>query len=95
MPEMFQVRANAGSLNKVKEFATMIKSFGVQLNTKPGYELASHIATSSGILKELYDDKSPEGVSRYENIQELLNGIKEFSEASPADELPRLMNFGR
>ncbi|MFN3341347.1 MAG: ATP-dependent helicase [Flavobacteriales bacterium] len=93
MPEMFQVRANAGSLNKVKEFATMIKSFGVQLNTKPGYELASHIATSSGILKELYDDKSPEGVSRYENIQELLNGIKEFSEASQADEILSLSDF--
>ncbi len=44
------------------------------------YDLASHIATSTGLLKELYADKTPEGLSRYENVQELLNGIKEFVE---------------
>jgi hypothetical protein len=37
----------------------------------------------SGILKEFFADKTPEGVSRYENIQELLNGMKEFSDAMP------------
>ena len=40
--------------------------------------LANHIAASTGLLRELYQDKTPEGLSRYENIQELLNGIKEF-----------------
>lgn len=93
MPEMHNVRANAGSLNKVKEFAMMIKSFSVQLGTIPAYELASQIATSCGILKELYDDKSPEGVSRYENIQELLNGIKEFTDSGTADETRSLSDF--
>jgi DNA helicase-2/ATP-dependent DNA helicase PcrA len=93
LPEMYQVRANGGSLNKVKEFATMIKSFKAQMNTVPAYELASQIATSSGILKDLYDDKSPEGVSRYENIQELLNGIKEFSENATEEEPRTLTDF--
>jgi DNA helicase-2/ATP-dependent DNA helicase PcrA len=65
---------------KLNEFLTRIKSYAVMARTHNAYETASHIATSSGILKELYDDKTPEGLSRYENIQELLNGIKEFCE---------------
>src|SRR5690606_2627358 len=50
------------------------------------YDTAMHIVRHSGILKELYDDKSIEGLSRYENIQELLNGIKEFSEREDIEE---------
>lgn len=61
-------------------FATMIQSFQVLAKTLPAYEAAQHIAQHSGLLKDLYEDKSVEGLNRYENIQELLNGIKEFSE---------------
>lgn len=68
----------AAAANKIFEFATMIKSFRVLLPAQNAFDLASNIAASSGLLKELYNDKTPEGVSRYENIQELLNGIKEF-----------------
>jgi DNA helicase-2/ATP-dependent DNA helicase PcrA len=56
----------------------MIKSFSVKLKTENAFDLASAVASSSGLLRELYDDKTPEGLSRYENVQELLNGIKEF-----------------
>jgi DNA helicase-2/ATP-dependent DNA helicase PcrA len=45
---------------------------------KDAYQVASHVAKASGILKELYDDKTVEGLSRYENVQGLLNAIKEF-----------------
>ena len=65
---------------KIAGFVSMIKSFAVQLKTQSAYDLASHIASSTGLLKELYSDKTPEGLSRYENIQELLNGIKEFTD---------------
>lgn len=64
----------------IQNFGTMIKSFQVLTKTQNAHELATHIAKQSGILKELYEDKSIEGLSRYENIQELLNGMKEFSE---------------
>ena len=50
------------------------------VKTNNAYDVASHIASSSGLLKELYTDRSPEGLSHYENIQELLNGIKEFTD---------------
>jgi DNA helicase-2/ATP-dependent DNA helicase PcrA len=64
----------------VSNFATAIQSFAVTAKNHNAYDAALHISQQSGLLKDLYDDKSVEGVSRYENIQELLNGIKEFSE---------------
>ena len=76
----FDIGLNAGAKTKVDEFASMIKSFSAQLKTQNAYDLGQHIAIHSGILKDLYADKSPEGVSRHENIQELLNGMKEFTE---------------
>lgn len=81
-----QLAINSGTSLKLFEFVTMIKSFTVQLKTRDAFDLASHIAQSVGILKDLYADKTPEGVSRYENIQELLNGIKEFTEKYVATE---------
>jgi DNA helicase-2/ATP-dependent DNA helicase PcrA len=67
-------------------FTMMIKSYKTMLDKQNAFELATHIAKSSGILKELYEDKTVEGVVRYENIQELLNGIKEFSEEDTVEE---------
>jgi len=77
----FEIGLNTGAKAKVDEFAVMIKSFSAQLKTQNAYDLGQHIAIHSGILRDLYADKSPEGVSRHENIQELLNGIKEFTES--------------
>lgn len=67
-------------------FATMIQSFQVITKNQSAYESALHIAKHSGLLKDLYEDKSVEGLNRYENIQELLNGIKEFSEREDIEE---------
>ncbi|MBK0380990.1 ATP-dependent helicase [Mucilaginibacter segetis] len=67
-------------------FATMIQSFQVITKNQSAYESALHIAQHSGLLKDLYEDKSVEGLNRYENIQELLNGIKEFSEREDIEE---------
>jgi DNA helicase-2/ATP-dependent DNA helicase PcrA len=67
-------------------FAAMIQSFQVITKNQNAYEAALHIAQHSGLLKDLYEDKSVEGLNRYENIQELLNGIKEFSEREDIEE---------
>ncbi len=80
---------NAGTAQKLEDFCTMIRSFQVDLTKVDAYELGSRIAGSSGLLRDLHADKSPEGVSRYENIQELLNAMKEFVEEKPGeDEVP-------
>jgi DNA helicase-2/ATP-dependent DNA helicase PcrA len=70
----------------VGAFGTMIQSFQALAKTQSAFDLAMHIAQQSGILRELYADKSIEGLGRYENIQELLNGIKEFSEREDLEE---------
>ncbi len=64
--------------NAVHQFVTLIKSFQISTETKDAFEAANHIAKNSGLLKELYADKTVEGLNRYENVQELLNAIKEF-----------------
>ncbi len=84
-PVYYQVNINQGAINKLNDFAEMIKSFAAIANTQTAFDAGNHIAMQSGLLKELYNDKSPEGVSRYENIQELLNGMKEFSENDVQD----------
>ena len=78
-PGQYGLKANGGTLTKLSGFVNMIKSFATKLSTASAFDLANEIATNCGIMKELYTDKTPEGVARYENIQELLNGIKEFS----------------
>jgi DNA helicase-2/ATP-dependent DNA helicase PcrA len=70
----------------VSAFSMMIQSFQVIARNQTAYEAALHIAQHSGLLKDLYEDKSVEGLNRYENIQELLNGIKEFSEREDIEE---------
>lgn len=64
--------------NAVDQFATMIKSFMVTVKEKDAFEAAGYIAKQSGLLKSLYEDKTIEGLNRYENVQELLNAVKEF-----------------
>ena len=66
------------------------------LKTHTAYDLASYIANTTELLRELYNDKTPEGLAHYENIQELLNGIKEFTESAnyePGTNLPSDLSF--
>ena len=64
--------------NSVIDFVTKIKRFKIDVEQKDAYEAAKAIANGSGLLKELYEDKTIEGLSRYENVQALLNAVKEF-----------------
>ncbi len=65
---------------KIKDFVTKIESFQILANKGDAFEVAAHIAKSSGLVHELKEDKTPEGISRFENVQELLNSVKEFAE---------------
>lgn len=71
---------NEGTKRKLIDFTTLIKSFAVLMQTRDVYEISKYIALQSGIMRDLNEDKTPEGISHFENIEELLNGIKEFSE---------------
>ncbi|MFM7022331.1 MAG: ATP-dependent helicase [Flavobacteriales bacterium] len=65
--------------SKLSAFVDMIMGFNKVIRKYTAYDLGQQIASASGISKEYFADKTPEGISRYENIQELLNGLKYFS----------------
>jgi DNA helicase-2/ATP-dependent DNA helicase PcrA len=78
---------------RVENFAMMMKSFMAMTSTHNAFELATHVAKQTTLLKTLYDDKTVEGISRYENITELLNGIQEFTEDDESEKEKNLANF--
>lgn len=65
---------------QIDGFVTMIKSFRTMLEKQNAYDVAFAVGKHTGLVQELYNDKSVEGLARYENVQELLNSIKEFTE---------------
>lgn len=79
---------NKGTLGKLLQFAAMITDFAGKIEHLDAYDMAYQVTVSSGILKDLQSDKTPENVSRFENIQELLNGIKEFTTNNTTDAGP-------
>ncbi|HRP52258.1 MAG TPA: UvrD-helicase domain-containing protein, partial [Fluviicola sp.] len=90
----YPVSIPSATKQKISEFVTMIESFSAELTKQNAYQLAQTIAKSSGILKELFSekDKGPEEVERYQNIEELLSGIKEFT-VQKGDEQALLSDF--
>lgn len=85
---------NKPTIDKLANFWTMIKSFQVLLKTENVYEVAMKVAVTSGILKTLKEDDTPEGISRVENIQELLNSLQGFvDEQTQLDEGDSSLNF--
>ncbi len=84
---------NRGTIRKLEAFTGMIREYQSRLNTMGAFDLAFSIAESSGILKDLHYDNTPENLSKYENLQELLNGIKEFVESQDDPESATLDAF--
>jgi DNA helicase-2/ATP-dependent DNA helicase PcrA len=75
----------ATTLEIISNFVTMIKMFQSELQKKNAYDLGTIVGKSTGLIKELFNDKTTEGLARYENIQELLNSVKEFTETPTED----------
>jgi DNA helicase II / ATP-dependent DNA helicase PcrA len=90
---MWDVACNAamygfksGTLEAIDNFVTMIKMFQSEMPKKNAYDLAFLVGKNCGLVKELFNDKTTEGLARYENVQELLNSIKEFTETPMNEE---------
>ena len=71
---------NSGTVNKLEQFVTLIKSFQIFNETANAFEIADEVTKKTHIISDLKKDGTPEGVSKIENIEELLNGIKDFTE---------------
>ena len=70
---------------KIQNFTEMMTGFTTELSVLTAHALGLQIAKRTGLVHQLYTDKSPEGVARYDNIQELLNGLQSFSEQEDAE----------
>ena len=77
-PEKYDIGLNKSTMQKIQDFVSLISSFSEQLYEMDAYDLAYYVASSSGILQHYSPDHSPENISKHENLQELLNGIKDF-----------------
>ena len=84
---------NKGTLAKLNGFTAMIRSFRKRLTEMEAHDLAFSIAGEAGIIRDLQAEKTPESVSRFENIEELLNGIKEFQENTEVEGDKTLGNY--
>ncbi|WP_445382105.1 ATP-dependent helicase [Robiginitalea sp. IMCC43444] len=89
------VPVNSGIRRKLEDFVAMIKSFQIFNEQADAFSLAEHVAKKSGLLLEFKKDGTPEGIARMENIEELLNGIKDFVEGQKelADATGNLSEF--
>ena len=70
----------SGTIKKLKDFLGMMRQFQRSVFTVDAYQAAYAIAMGSGTIRDLKEDKSFEGIARFQNIEELLNSIKEFTE---------------
>ena len=78
--EALSVPVNSGTRTKLQNFATMIQSFQVLNQQYNAFEIAEYVVRHTGLYQEIKKDGTPEGIARLENIEELLNGIKDFVE---------------
>ncbi len=78
--DKLDLKINSGTQRKLEDFVNMIKSFQIMNENADAFTLAEHVARKSGILLEFKKDGTPEGIARMENIEELINGIKDFVE---------------
>lgn len=74
------LKINSGTKTKLQNFVTMIQSFQVVNESYNAFEIAEHVAKKTGLVQELKKDGTPEGIARFENIEELLNGMRDFVE---------------
>ncbi len=77
-PLQYNLSVNAGTAKKLDAFRSMMVTFREMADTLSAYEMAENILKVSGLIADAISDATTEGVSRYENLQELLAGIHEF-----------------
>lgn len=78
--DKIDLKLNAGTRGRISDFVTMIKSFQVIDQNQDAFYLSEHVTKKTGLIQEMKKDGTPEGIAKLENIEELLNGIKDFIE---------------
>ena len=76
--DKIDIKINAGTKNKLQNFMNMILSLQIESQTKNAFEIAEVVVKQTQLIKDLEKEGTPEAISKVENVQELLNGIKDF-----------------
>ncbi len=78
--DKIDLKINSGTKTKLQDFVTMVESFQVLNSGYDVFTITEHVSKKTGLLQELKKDGTPEGIARIENIEELLNGMRDFVE---------------
>ncbi|MDP2068872.1 MAG: 3'-5' exonuclease [Lutibacter sp.] len=89
----FDLNLNSGIKTKLLNFVTMMQHFQIESQTKNAFEIAEFVIQKTRLIQDLESEGTPEGVSRVENIQELLNGLKDFIEEQKENEADDSLAF--
>ena len=87
------INLNGGTKTKLSNFVTMIARFQIESQKQNAFEIADFVVKQTQLVRDLEKDGTPEGVSKVENIQELLNGIKDFIEVQKEKEEDDSLSF--
>lgn len=88
----YNLAVNAGTANKLAQFRQMIQVFAEQAETQSAYDLVNSVVKITGVISDTFTDRSPENLSRQENVQELLKAIHEFCELKQSNSEPAFLN---
>lgn len=77
-PKQYELGVNKGTLMKIAAFREMIASFIENAQKMPANQVGTMIVKQSGIIADIYQDTTPENLSRQENVEELVNGMQDF-----------------
>ena len=73
-----ELHINASTRQKLTDFVVMILNLQAFNKEANAFEVAELVAKKTGLLQEFKKDGTPEGIAKMENIEEMLNGIKDF-----------------
>lgn len=79
-PEQYGLAVNKGTLTKIEKFRDMMMQFAEKAQEFPANQIGTLIVKESGIITDIYQDRTPENLSRQENVEELINGMQDFCE---------------
>ena len=76
--DKIDLKINSGTKNKLQNFMNMILRLQIESQTKNAFDIAEVVVKQTQLIKDLEKEGTPEAISKVENVQELLNGIKDF-----------------
>lgn len=88
----YNLAVNAGTANKLAQFRQLIHVFTEQVETQSAYDLVNSVVKTTGVISDTFTDRSPENMSRQENVQELLKAIHEFCETKQSNGEPAFLS---